>query len=254
MSTQGHVHSSRQGFTLVELIVVISIISLLVTLLLPALASARQSAINIQCSARQKQLVAAYYTYAADYKNKYSMYYHTWLHQCYVGGVVTNPNNLGVLFQSGYLPLERLPGTASSSPKEVMRYCPSDSASQSNWVFSGYNLYAPGNIFSDPANAYNTSLRAIDLTAELATYRHSGVNGFRNWTALTTCNFGFADLSRNPHEGKGVNVGRRDGSVFWLAQPSTGWPDYSWGSTGFSPSYDSNSRFWRLANEYPAYP
>ncbi len=51
------------GFTLVELLVVISIIALLISLLLPALASARQSAQQIVCASNMRQLGQALHEY-----------------------------------------------------------------------------------------------------------------------------------------------------------------------------------------------
>lgn len=59
----------RQGFTIIELLVVISIISLLVSLLLPALASARQSAQAIGCMANLKQQGLAWQMYADENKD-----------------------------------------------------------------------------------------------------------------------------------------------------------------------------------------
>ena len=51
--------ASRRGFTLVELLVVVAIISILVSLLLPAVQAARESARKINCASRLQQLAAS---------------------------------------------------------------------------------------------------------------------------------------------------------------------------------------------------
>ena len=56
----------REGFSLIELLVVISIIALLVALLIPALDRARELAHVVQCASNQRQLHMALVTWATD--------------------------------------------------------------------------------------------------------------------------------------------------------------------------------------------
>lgn len=63
------------GFTLVELLVVISIIALLLALLLPALNKARAAAKMTQCLSGMRQLGIAEHLYANEYQGLFTYYF-----------------------------------------------------------------------------------------------------------------------------------------------------------------------------------
>ena len=84
-------HKNRSGFTIVELLVVISIIALLIAILLPAIGKARDAARVTQSSANLRNLAVANDTYSSDWADRQ---------------FTAVPDDMGLAFSEGLGPVD----------------------------------------------------------------------------------------------------------------------------------------------------
>lgn len=138
----------RSGFTLVELMVVISIIALLIALLLPALRQARSAARKAQCGTQLRSIGQLLGMYAADNKGfspDYSVVRNAgggWERLPIVNGNRNTTGYASKLAYLGYLPTgswtgSTTPATYDANAMYKMLTCP-DEPGMSNMLFQQF--------------------------------------------------------------------------------------------------------------------
>lgn len=192
----------KRQFTLVELLVVMSIIMILAGLLGPALTTAREKARKITCASNLRQIGLSLRTYSTDYDSAAPPFLysnHHLSHACYayIGG---KWDGMGLLWELDYL---TNPGTL---------YCASNA--QTQFESSDYTLTAAGTVMSsyiyrDPDFSYWDSCSpATDW---------NGGHWHASDCALVVDAFGSRE-NHNAHK-NGFNILFGDGHVKWFHYP-----------------------------------
>lgn len=221
----------KKGFTLVELLVVISIIALLVSILLPAMNKARQQAYFVICATQLRQIGVAEMNYAEDYEGKITP--GDWMS----GTLLTADKNatpdgkavvgMGHLLLGNYLPLP--------SSDQCIFWCPAAQRDLKQY---------------DPINSANKDVFTKDYFLEKWNRREilSGgdVHLFVPYDFRDSMNgIGYTGGGQNPTRGPGVSIDRiskhayiMDDNGFSMSSGSAN-EKYSWhGTPGGGTKYD----------------
>ena len=226
----------RQGFTLVELLVVVAIIALLLGLLVPALSKARAHTQRVICLSNVKQLLTATQMYTSAYRDAFpfaqDQLYSPQGTQDIAWDQLTVLDGSNQVVQTSAGALWDLNGDAK------IQQCPSF-AGPSNWgadPYTGYNYnasYIGGmvertatRIISLRRSATLTQVRAPASTAVFGDGQYAnGANKFMRAPQPGTLEQGFsgryAGTQGYRHHGQNTNAGFVDGHVDSMNQRYT---------------------------------
>jgi prepilin-type N-terminal cleavage/methylation domain-containing protein len=231
------------GFTLVELLVVIGIIALLISILLPALNSARERASRVKCSSNLRQLGQAINTYAADNKGHYPRVRHVsgGIPVFYTGfyregafGPTGDPEQndvtaaLFLLVKSNIVTLNVFVCPSSTQKVDDLEGFPLSKCSNfSDTLPYGWSLsYSYANPYSGFAG-FGPEDADYKLTPQtrgdfaIAADRNDGDDRFKNlnWNAPAS---DIKWMNSQNHNKEGQNVLYNDGHVVWCNNPFVG--------------------------------
>lgn len=237
---------SVAGFTIIELLVVVSIISLLMAMLLPALSKARGAAQQVQCGSNMRQNIMVVDIYATDHAGHYpdggTSVTYNWFNE--MGGAQeANISGMGLVFASGYLTamdpmfcpsqdggsywrskLSRAVGFGTRDNPGLFRQMAMTPPWGNHSLSTTINVRFVRWAQSNHAAGYGSNWSSTNK--ELYIYHQEKMpSGVRKAIALISDDFTFRPGNYDAqgkyyHEARGYNVAYSDGHVEFIADPN----------------------------------
>ena len=205
----------QHGFTLIELLVVISIVSLLVAILLPALATARESARRIQCATKLRALAQASMVYSYDHKGALPLSQPT---NASNGWLLAEPGPYQMV--SDYMNITIGPDwTPTDKWHCSVAKCPSNSGDKSGFPNSNLDYTYNGNIINWWGTTPNPWVTVtLDMTNNIASKYKARYGLFFDRVSVPDDGSYKGLSSTNHRQGNNIdggNVAWADGSTSW---------------------------------------